>query len=1240
MLSYIQMIKRIFILLGLFTFISCALYEPQYRNPEVVAVYPTTKKIEKSFFLIGDGGKSPDGLLSEGLEVVQNYLKANPSKNDYAIFLGDNIYPDGMPPLGAEDRKHSEYQLDAQLKSLNNFDGTYYFIPGNHDWYNDGLEGLKREEDYLLKIAGKNLLQPANGCPIASEAVTDNIQLIMIDTQWYLEDWNKHPTVNENCDIKTREKFFIELEIELEKHRNKTIVFTMHHPMFTNGTHGGYFALDKHLYPTQKKIPLPVLSSLVTQIRAQGGVSIQDRYNELYNNLMKKLGALAKKYERVVFASGHEHTLQYHESEGLKQIVSGSASKESAASLGKTALFVSGAQGFAKMDVFEDGSSWVQYFIADASLKPKMVFQKELFVANKIFNPIDEVTAFPEEIETSIFQQDSLRETLFFNTVYGRKFKDEIVTDVTVKVAMLDTLYGGLTVERAAGKKNFKALRLRDKNGRIYRMRALKKNALAYDVPFAYDDATIETTEEGQLNEITVPDNFTAEFFTASHPYALMAVPKLAQAADIFFTAPSLYYIPKQNTLGLYNEGFGDELYYISIEPSVENDGERIFSYPIDIETTDDILIKIREQKDIQIDEESYITSRLFDMMIGDWDREPDHWRWAEYFRNGKNLYVPIPKNRDDAFASFDGNILDVARSLFTSSRQTHAYKENFNDLQWFNEEGVILDRAVLQRSGLLQWKFAAEKLQSLISDDVIEQAFNDVPEEVQSQSLEEIKTVLKARRDNITTIANTYYNYLSNLQTITGTDDADYFEITRLKGGLTNIKVYRLEGENRGEKIVDRTLEHSNTREVWIYGLDGNDTFITNGVDNDLIYIRIIGGKGIDTFDIVEGRRVKFYDTEAQTTIIDTKNDGELIFTNLYDLNTYDYRKNLERNFRYAPAIGYNPDDGFRLGLQTVYTVNSFKRNPFSKRHVLQAGYYFDTQSYDVEYKGEFANSIGDSNLSVGARFTSPNYTINYFGYGNETVNSEEVIDYDYNRIQLQQITAKAGLIRNSNFGSVFSLYLMADSYRLQSVKNNLYQEKGEVELEDTSYFSTLEGKYDYRSFDDPLNPKRGMVFNLTAGLTDNLVDVSRVFGYLKSKITFYNSLVRSESFVLKTNVQAQFNFGNKFEFYQGVQIGANNGLRGFREERFTGKSSLTASADVRYSFPEFQIELLPIQVGVFGGVDVGRVWTPSGNSERWHNSRGGGLWVNGSGGLGGTLSVFNSTEGTRVSFGLGFNF
>lgn len=1219
---------------------ACAAYEPQYRDLENTAEFPTDKEIEKTFYLVGDAGLSPLAGMSEGLTVFNEYMKTQKVPGNYTIFLGDNIYPDGMPPKEAVGRSIAEYYIDAQLKTIENYEGEFFFIPGNHEWYNGGLPGVKREEEYIKVTSGNlNAFQPENGCPLKSISVSDNIQLIMIDSQWYLEDWNANPTINENCDIKSREKLFIEVALEIEKNKNKTILFAMHHPMFTNGTHGGFFGLKKHLYPTQSKLPLPVLSSLVVQIRSQGGVSVQDRYNELYNDLMNRLAAIAKKHGKIVFASGHEHTLQHFESDGLVQILSGSGAKASQASLGKDALFVTGAQGFAVLDVFKDGSSWVRYFIADTQKKPKLVFEKEIFAPLKVYDVDGLPDEFPQTIETPVYRKDTIQESLFFRTIYGKKYEKAYTTSVTAKVADLDTLYGGLTPIRQGGRNEYDELKLKDANGNLYTMRALAKNALEISRQIPTEEAT-KAGETGSNSEVINTAGFNQDFYTTSHPYAVMAIPRMADAVNIFYTKPELFYVPKQKALQNYNEKFGNELYLISVEPSVESDNDSTFAYPNDVETTDDILIKLRENDDILVDEENYVTSRLFDMLIGDWDREDDHWRWAEYFRAGKNLYVPIPKNRDDAFSSFDGNILDVARSLFSGTREAHIYRPELINHEWFNKEGVILDRAILERSGRSQWTFTAKTMQANLLDEVIDDAFKDLPVSVQDETLEELKEILKKRRDNLVDIANGYFDYLSKLQTLTGTDQDDYIEITRLPKGKTNVKLYETEAGEKGAVIVNRTFDHANTREVWIYGLGGNDVVKTSGEDSDLIYMRFIGGKGTDSFDISEGRRIKFYDHKSRPSKVIQNDGGSLVFSDLYDLNTYDYRKQLEVTKRVAPGFGYNPDDGVKVGLEFIYTVNSFKRNPFSKRHILGAAYYFETSSFDIDYSGEFANTIGDLNLSVGARITSPNYTVNYFGFGNESRNAEATLGYDYNRIELQKNSINVGLLRNSSFGSIFRLQTRFEAIRLNESFNDLYLDKGTTQLENTQYFGSLEAVYSYRSFDNPSNPSRAMLFDLTVGATENISDVDQYFGYIRSRIGFYNALITSEKLVLKTNIQTKFNIGNRFEFYQGAILGGNSGLRGFREERFVGRSSLVGSADVRYSFNEFKIELFPLQIGIYTGGDLGRVWTPIEDSEQWHTSYGGGLWANGPGGVGGTFSLFNSVEGTRFTFGIGLTF
>ena len=200
--------KIYFLIVAFFLISSCATYRPQFRNKNANPVYPSEKKIEKTFYLVGDAGLSPMGGMSEALATFKNYLKNEKIPGNYTIYLGDNIYPAGMDPEGHPRRKESENMIDAQHKAVSDYEGQTIFIPGNHEWYNGGVLGVSREENYVeSKFPDQDAFRPSNGCPLESIEISKNIQLIIIDTQWFLEDWDKSPTINEKCDIKTREKF-------------------------------------------------------------------------------------------------------------------------------------------------------------------------------------------------------------------------------------------------------------------------------------------------------------------------------------------------------------------------------------------------------------------------------------------------------------------------------------------------------------------------------------------------------------------------------------------------------------------------------------------------------------------------------------------------------------------------------------------------------------------------------------------------------------------------------------------------------------------------------------------------------------------------------------------------------------------------------------------------------------------------------------------------------------------------
>ena len=173
----------------------------------------------------------------------------------------------------------------AQLKTLENFKGKPVFIPGNHDWYSDGNKGLKRQEKFVEKyLDAKDVFLPENGCPIEEQIINDDLMVLYLDSHWYVENWNKFSGINAECEIKTRSKFLEEVGGIIKKNREKTIVIAIHHPMMTNGSHGGHYSFHQHLFPTGGAIPLPVVGSLACLLRRSSGCPMRTSNTNIIEN--------------------------------------------------------------------------------------------------------------------------------------------------------------------------------------------------------------------------------------------------------------------------------------------------------------------------------------------------------------------------------------------------------------------------------------------------------------------------------------------------------------------------------------------------------------------------------------------------------------------------------------------------------------------------------------------------------------------------------------------------------------------------------------------------------------------------------------------------------------------------------------------------------------------------------------------------------------------------------------------
>lgn len=1224
----------VFILsIGMIT--GCATYKSKFSSIRSVSSSDTLQSnLDKRIYLVGDAGYATSEEASDGIKLLKSHLNGNDRADDYMLFLGDNIYRQGMPSKSHPNRQQAESRIDWQIDLAKSFKGQSYFIPGNHDWYSQGLVGLKRQEEYLEDaLDNKNVFKPENGCPYERIELSDEIVMLAIDTQWYLADWDKHPTMNDECEINTREQFLVEINGELKKNNEKTVIMALHHPAFTYGEHGGYFNFYKHIFPMNQPIPLPGIGTIVAQVRSQGGVSSQDRYNHRYDELMDRLVTMARDSDRVIFVSGHEHSMQYIERQGIKQIVSGAGSKRSAVVLGPGAQYVSGDQGFAVLDIYKDGSSAVRFHsYKTGQVEPE--FSAQVHPPREQYDVSKLADTFPTEIKTTVYPPDETVKSKNYERAWGKHYRYVYGTELKVPVATLDTLYGGLTIERKGGGFQTRSLRVQDAKGRNFAIRAVKKSAVQFLQSAAFKNTYVKDEFRNTLTEDVILD-----LYTATHPFGTFAVPGLADAVGVYHTNPFLFYMPKHDALGHFNAEFGNELYIIEERPDDGFLDVESFGVPDDIESTDDVRKKLRSDEKYRIDQQALIRARMFDMVLGDWDRHQDQWRWARFDVDKDNsIYRPIPRDRDQVFPNYDGSIADVLKALVPLTRKFLEYSDNTKDVKWINLGGIKIDRNFTQTATREDWIAEAEHIQQNLTDEVIDKAFTQFPQELQDQTVAHIKSVLKQRRDQLPDMASRYYDRLAKLVIMTGTDKDDHIRLTRLNGA-TKVEISRIKDGQIQEPYKTRTISREETSEIWIYALDDDDQISVAGNGSKPIFTRIIGGQNNDIYRIADGRRTKVYDHKSKPNTIEQSGGATFRLTDIYTNNLYDYTKYIDRTNNIIPLIGFNPDEGFQLGVVDVFTVKGFKDDPFQRQHRLRAGYYFATNGFDIEYNGEFSNAIGRWSLLVNAHITSENFTRNFFGFGNDSQNMDDQEGLDFNRVKTAATDLRIGFARTGTYGSRIEATAAVYRVEVDDTPDRFTTDffKDQPEVFDKTAFANLDLNYVFESLDNPGTPTRGMYFRLRGGVTTNLEEFSRTYGYLHPALQFYNALTPERRLVLRTAVQGQFNIGNDYEFYQAAELGGSSGLRGFRNQRFSGDSSLVFSGDLRYNLARFKTGLLPLELGIYGGGDVGRVWYQGDGSTPWHNNFGGGFWLNAVDTLSLQLGVFGGNEGPRVSFGVG---
>ncbi len=438
-----------------------------------------------------------------------------------------------------------------------------------------------------------------------------------------------------------------------------------------------------------------------------------------------------------------------------------------------------------------------------------------------------------DSIITAISMKYEIRSWLH-QVIMGKNYRETWSTPVKLPVFYLSA--SGLIVKKLGGGQQTKSLRLTDANGKEWVLRTVNKT-VKNAIPSILTHTPVETIVQDMIS--------------ASYPYSPLVVAELAKAADIIAPAPQMFFIAEDKALGEYNAIFANTVCLLE-EREPTPDGT-------DTDDTEKIKRKIREENDHLVLQKKVLKARLLDMLVGDWDRHADQWRWDEIDSANTEYYYAIPRDRDNALFYSEGLLPAIAKLSFMS--HITGFKKSSSGLKQLNWKSHHFDKVFLNELSAQEWEDAIREFQREMSDAVIDSSVKKIPEPVYSSDGALISSKLKSRRDGLLKNGMRYYQYLSKLVKVIGTNEEELFVVSGRDDKLL-ITVYRLEKKNR-YKMYERLFDRSETHSVHLYGLKGDDQFVMEESARPGIRLRMYGNEGKDQYDIRGRTKNKIIDDE-----------------------------------------------------------------------------------------------------------------------------------------------------------------------------------------------------------------------------------------------------------------------------------------------------------------------------------------------------------------------------------------
>ncbi len=976
---------------------STATYVAPDRRADPVPPLPDGE-VAHRVFLTGNTGD-----LDGGSDAVLRALGADAraAGPDVTVAILGDVTADGLPAADDPGRAAAEAPVRTLIAALDGIEGAVIVVPGDRDWH-QGEDGVKRLEDLLDEAFGDDVLTPGDqsGGPRESEPA-EGLRLVALDTAWWLLDTDERPSGEaEDQDVRTPGDVARILQQIVVDRDDSRIVVLAHHPLISRGPYAGY-----------RGDPLTGLASRTL------GLSPQDLSSPRYRSLRAGLGPIARTHDGLVWAASHDRILQSYRDvvntlRSQTHLVSGTGGGETARAGADGALYTSSQPGYQRLVYFADGRLWTETVELDDAGAPRVMFRDEISGANAELvdtevpvavdpadlPPLDRVVtrAADEDFVTDRFKNDG-----FTRAVFGENYRDVWKTPVGFRTLDLGTEAGGLEPVKRGGGLQTTSLRLQAGDGHEYGLRLLEKSGLA-QVPYELRD--------GLVGDIVL------ELRAAMNPYGALVAAPLAEAAGVAQPDPEVVFVPDDPRLGRYRETFGNRLAFFEIRPDDDMSDVPGFEGMTDVVSAAKLREEMREDQDHRVDQRAYLRARLFDMVLADWDRHADQWRWAAYepgeldpsltgddATKGK-VYRPIARDRDFAFYGVDGLFQPVLQIF---DRRLQPIGEKYGNVRGLTTNGFYQDRPFLNELDLDDWRSVARDLQAALTDAAIDRSVRALPDPVYPQLVDYWTTALRARRDKLVEAAEEYYGLNAGTVDVIGSDERELFEAVRLGDGSVEVTVRSLKGGEAGLELYRRTFRPQRDRRDPPVRVrrprrvpghrrraardrgprDRRGRRRRAGGDGRRRRRLRHAGRARDRRDRPEGRGPALRRARRQPLRRDRARPGRE---------------------EAVPDAGL-PRDRRRPDRRDgqLWNVPGFRLRPFAATHPLTVNYATATGGFAGSYSGRMREAITSYDLDVDAFASTPRYARNFYGLGNGSPN----VDGELAQVDLARVQGRAGL-------------------------------------------------------------------------------------------------------------------------------------------------------------------------------------------------------------------------------------